>query len=203
MPRSTKANAVRNRQRLFEEARRQFAARGFHATSIGNIAAAVGLTKQSLLHHFGSKENLFSEVLEDLAANMADRVLAIESQDLDPADRLEAFLLDTLLGDTNEQMQIVIRELLENSERASGARQWHLIDYLSSLVSMVQAVPGNRDLTDSEAFARLYFLLGAVSYFKISQPTLQGMLGNEQKDKVQLAFAAELHQFIHNNVIHT
>ena len=194
MPRSTKANADRNRQRLFDEARRQFAQRGFHGTSIASIAGAVGLTKQTLLHHFGSKERLFSEVLQDLARTLAERVAELEARALPPGERLATFLLEMLDQETGDELQLVIRELLENRERAPAVDYWHLKAHLDSLVKMVRADPVHEALTDAEAFALLYHALGAISYFKISQPTLRGMLGDRQYARVKRSFRRYLAQ---------
>ncbi len=188
MPRSTKANADLNRQRLFDEARRQFAQRGFHGTSIASIATEVGLTKQTLLHHFGSKERLFSEVLTALAEHLAERVTALEPRNLPPAERFETFMLEMLESDSGDQMQLIIRELLENQDRAPAADHWHLKEHLESLVAMVRADPAHAALSPAEAFAYLYHALGAVSYFKISQPTLEGMLGERQYAAVRRSF---------------
>lgn len=40
-----------------------FGSRGFHQASLGDIADRVGLTRQAILHHFGTKEQLLVEVL--------------------------------------------------------------------------------------------------------------------------------------------
>ncbi|MEM6709582.1 MAG: CerR family C-terminal domain-containing protein [Pseudomonadota bacterium] len=192
MQRSTKAQADLNRQRLHDEARRQFAARGFHGTSIASIATAVGLTKQSLLHHFGSKERLFSEVLTDLAESFLARIAALEARVADPSKRFEAFLIELLEDDAEEHLQLVMRELLENRERAEAAQRWHLAPYLSALTAMIRATPGRRNVSDADAFALMYLLLGAVSYFKVSQPTLAGMLGARKQASVRRAFRNHL-----------
>lgn len=52
------------RERFIEAATDVFAERGFYGTSIAAIADALPLTKQALLHHFGSKEKLYAEVLK-------------------------------------------------------------------------------------------------------------------------------------------
>lgn len=42
-----------------------FAAKGYHDTTMNEIAESVGLTKPAIYYHFKSKSNLFSELLED------------------------------------------------------------------------------------------------------------------------------------------
>lgn len=193
MPRSTKANADLNKQKLFEEARRQFASRGFDAASIGAIASEVGLTKQTLLYHFGSKEKLFSAVLEDLAATLDQRIEQARVAHKHPAAQLAALMWEILDSDGgDDDFQIVIRELLENHQRAPEAGNWHLKNYLGSLADMVMAIPGNSKLSDAEAFAKLYFVLGAVSYLKISQPTLKGMVGDKKFLAIQQSFKKQV-----------
>src|SRR4051794_29162592 len=52
------------RDRILDAAVEAFAERGYHATSVGEIAAAAGITKPVLYDHFGSKQELFVELME-------------------------------------------------------------------------------------------------------------------------------------------
>jgi len=52
------------RERILAEAFELFARGGYNGTSLTDVAQAAGISKAGLLHHFGSKERLFSAVLE-------------------------------------------------------------------------------------------------------------------------------------------
>ncbi|MBZ5740681.1 TetR/AcrR family transcriptional regulator [Nocardioides mangrovi] len=62
-PRAPRVSAEQRRQEILVAAHEVFGARGLHKASLGEIAERVGITHQGILHHFGSKEQLFVEVL--------------------------------------------------------------------------------------------------------------------------------------------
>lgn len=55
------------RQRIVEASLKLFADQGFRATTVQQIADEVGISKQRLLYHFSSKEELHRAVLETVA----------------------------------------------------------------------------------------------------------------------------------------
>jgi AcrR family transcriptional regulator len=50
------------RSRLSEEAARLFAERGYHGTSVADLAAALGIRKSSVYSHIAGKEDLLAEI---------------------------------------------------------------------------------------------------------------------------------------------
>jgi AcrR family transcriptional regulator len=50
------------REELTRTAARLFAERGYHGTSLADLAEALGIQKASLYHHIASKEDLLWEV---------------------------------------------------------------------------------------------------------------------------------------------
>jgi AcrR family transcriptional regulator len=62
--------AGQRRSQLLAVARERFAAQGFHATSMDDIAEAAGVTKPVLYRHFPSKHALYSELLTDVARRL-------------------------------------------------------------------------------------------------------------------------------------
>ncbi|HEX6236430.1 MAG TPA: TetR/AcrR family transcriptional regulator [Acidimicrobiales bacterium] len=66
--------AVRRRRQLLDVALGLFADRGYHATSMNDIAVEAGVTKPVLYQHFASKRQLFSELLDEVGAGMQEAV---------------------------------------------------------------------------------------------------------------------------------
>src|SRR5882757_5028208 len=56
---------------ILAAARRLFAEEGFEATSIDAIAASAGVAKGAVYHHFQSKEEIFTRVLDGVQAEIA------------------------------------------------------------------------------------------------------------------------------------
>lgn len=64
-------------EEVYTAALRLFMEKGYHATSMQDIAAAVGLYKGSLYHYIGSKEDLLVEVFERAMGSLLIEVEAI------------------------------------------------------------------------------------------------------------------------------
>ncbi len=71
---TTRLPAEQRRQQILDVACGVFADRGFHATSMDDIAAAAGVTKPVLYQHFPSKRALFIELLGDLGHRLLDEL---------------------------------------------------------------------------------------------------------------------------------
>ena len=78
------------RDRLFAAAAREFSARGFAGANVDRIADAARVNKAMLYYHFGSKSNLYGEVLRDMFEAVAARLAATVGPDADPAARVSA-----------------------------------------------------------------------------------------------------------------
>ncbi len=57
------AKSAERRQQIVEQAYRAFATRGYHGSSLREIAAASGISLSTLQHHFATKEELLITVL--------------------------------------------------------------------------------------------------------------------------------------------
>ena len=77
-------------------ATRLFAERGYEGTSMGDLAAEVGIRKASLFHHFESKQALYSDVLHTILADIASAIVNSERVDMTIPARLD-FISDAIV----------------------------------------------------------------------------------------------------------
>lgn len=67
---STRLSAAERREQLLTVALKVFAQRGYHSTSMNDVADAAGVTKPVLYQHFASKRALYTATLEAVGDSM-------------------------------------------------------------------------------------------------------------------------------------
>ena len=82
--------AARRRRQLLDVALEVFATSGFHQTSMEEVAEAAGVTKPVLYQHFGSKRELYLELLEDVGGQMMAAVAKAVASARNPHQQVEA-----------------------------------------------------------------------------------------------------------------
>jgi TetR/AcrR family transcriptional regulator len=102
--------------RIVEVAVRLFAARGYDAVSIQDIADAAAVSKANVFHHFGSKEKLYFSVLNTACGHAAERLDELERHDQPIGTRLARFATEHLedLHEYQAVTRLILRELLND-----------------------------------------------------------------------------------------
>jgi len=79
---------VTREDEILTAAARMFREKGYHATSVKDIADAVGLLKGSLYHYIRSKEELLARLFEGALEGTIRELELIAARDAAPTDRL-------------------------------------------------------------------------------------------------------------------
>ena len=87
---SSRLPAARRRRQLLDVAVDVFAEKGFHGTSMDEVAEAAGVTKPVLYQHFDSKRELYLELLEDVGSHLVAGVTAAVGAAAGPRQQVEA-----------------------------------------------------------------------------------------------------------------
>src|SRR4051812_25514153 len=97
----------RRRRAIAEAATVAFLRNGYRGTSMDEIAAAAGVSKQTVYKHFTDKERLFTEIVVETVAHASDPVHE-EVRRLGDSGNLEADLRDL----ARRQLALVMRPRL-------------------------------------------------------------------------------------------
>lgn len=87
---SSRLPAAHRRSQLLENALQVFARRGFHGTSMDEVAEAAGVTKPVLYQHFRSKRALYLELLEEVGADLREAITKASVSASGPRRQVEA-----------------------------------------------------------------------------------------------------------------
>lgn len=95
----------------------QFCQRGFAQTRLSDIAQAAGVTRGAIYWHFANKEQLFTELWEELCTPLAGQLRAcVQAQEPDPLGRLRDFLRAVLINIVSEPVLHDMFRLLFSSD---------------------------------------------------------------------------------------
>lgn len=83
---------VLKRQAVLQAAVRMFNERGFHATSLDDVAASLGVTKPVIYHYLGNKDQVLFECVRLGLSQIREAAIAARAEDGTGLDRLKAFL---------------------------------------------------------------------------------------------------------------
>src|SRR5262245_15809828 len=78
----------RTKRAVIASATRHFADKGYAGTKLPDLAREAGISAPSLLYHFGSKENLFDEVLRGVWAEVRTNLEPVLAQATSPEEVL-------------------------------------------------------------------------------------------------------------------
>jgi len=108
-------------RRIESAARRLFANRGYAGTSMAEIAAAAGVSKATVFHHYRSKRELYEALVGDALAGFREQLVPLLDAEGDVQASLREFAAAHVkrLSRMQGTMRLIAREMLSGTA-ASG-----------------------------------------------------------------------------------
>ena len=131
------------RQRILDVATELFATHGYQGASVGEIAAAAGITKPVLYDHFASKRALYVELMERTRDELTGRGAVAMSSDAPPEERVRA-AIDAFFSfvEDNPAAARVLLSIPRGEPELVGAAQAVQDEATARLATLLAAEPG-------------------------------------------------------------
>ena len=132
------------RQEILRTAARLFQQRGYDATSMNDVAAALKLSKGGLYHHFQSKDEILFEIMNHAMEITQERVLNPVRGIADPEERLRALIrlhIEVVLSPRDREITVMLHEnhpLPPALRKRINARKKEYVHFLENLMTEVQ-----------------------------------------------------------------
>jgi len=180
--------AVDTKTRLLAVAAELFAARGFHDTKIRDIATRAGVNVAAGNYHYGSKKELYLEVLRgqfaDVRARLARRGAAPSSAALATMSRpalVELLrtrvrgMFEFMVGPPGLEGQLMLREMADPSE----AFPIIMAEFIEPMVAETSAIVARLGPTlDAEQVKRVVAsIAGQVHFYRSVKPAVPRIFG--------------------------
>jgi AcrR family transcriptional regulator len=169
------------RAELLEAAVRVFAAKGFHATRVGDIATEAGVAHGLLYHYFRSKEEVLDTVFRDTWSALVAETRRIEASDAPLHERLRLFAR-IYLGSwlqTPDLVRVLVREVARGA--GAGSRVAEIGELFDSLRRIVEGAQQRGEVrADVDPTVAAWALYGA--HEEILTGWVLGLLPGEEAD---------------------
>ena len=171
MPRET---VVDSRQEILRTAARLFQQRGYDATSMNDVAAALKLSKGGLYHHFQSKDEILFEIMNHAMEITQERVINPVRGIADPEERLRALIrlhIEVVLSPRDREITVMLHEnhpLPPALRKRINSRKKDYIHFLENIMAEVQEKVQKRVKKESSGRvsprAAAFALLGMINW---------------------------------------
>jgi AcrR family transcriptional regulator len=163
---------VDSRQEILRTAARLFQQRGYDATSMNDVAAALKLSKGGLYHHFQSKDEILFEIMDHAMEITQERVLNPVRLIDDPDERLRALIrlhIEVVLSPRDREITVMLHEnhpLPPALRKRINTRKKEYIHFVEGLIAEVQGKRSRTRQTKGVVSPRAaaFALLGMINW---------------------------------------
>src|SRR5215471_13722716 len=141
---------VEPRQEILRTAARLFQERGYDATSMNDVAAALKLSKGGLYHHFQSKDEILFHIMSHAMDITEERVINPARRIESPEERLRTLIrlhIEVVISEEDREITVMLHEnhpLPPTLRRRINTRKKEYIHFVESLIAEVQKQKGTK-----------------------------------------------------------
>ena len=153
-------------EEIYRVIARLFAYRGYHSTSMREIARELGMNQSSLYHYFASKQDILFTLMNDAMDDVLAILQQISSTDLLPEDRLNrvlSFYTQYYAGD-QERLILLINEMNSLNEEYRSILVRKQRRYVQLIKSILEELAAQDKIKQIDPAIATFAFFGMVHY---------------------------------------
>jgi AcrR family transcriptional regulator len=153
-------------EEIYQVIARLFAYRGYHSTSMREIARELGMNQSSLYHYFASKQDILFTLMNDAMDDVLAILEEISSTDLLPEDRLNrvlSFYTQYYAGD-QERLILLINEMNSLNEEYRSILVGKQRQYVQLIKSILEELAAQDKIKQIDPAIATFAFFGMVHY---------------------------------------
>ncbi len=156
------------RQEILRTAARLFQQRGYDATSMNDVAAALKLSKGGLYHHFQSKDEILFHIMSDAMDITEERVINVVRRVDGAQERLRTLIrlhIEVVLSEEDREITVMLHEnhpLPLALRRKINGRKKDYVHFVENVIADAQRQRGSTTTVTPRASA--FALLGMINW---------------------------------------
>ena len=153
-------------EEIYQVIARLFAYRGYHSTSMREIARELGMNQSSLYHYFASKQDILFTLMNDAMDDVLAILEEISSTDLLPEDRLNrvlSFYTQYYAGD-QERLILLINEMNSLNEEYRSILVGKQRQYVQLIKSILEELAAQGKIKQIDPAIATFAFFGMVHY---------------------------------------
>src|SRR5438552_5924487 len=164
----TRETLVDSRQEILRTAARLFQQRGYDATSMNDVAAALKLSKGGLYHHFQSKDEILFHIMNHAMDITEERVIGPARRIADPEERLRMLIrlhIDVVLSVRDREITVMLHEnhpLPPPLRKRINSRKQDYVHFMENLIAEVLRARQFKGIVSPRA--AVFALLGMINW---------------------------------------
>jgi|SRR6056297_825038 len=176
---------------IIKAATDEFAEKGYDGARVDEIAVAANVNKTTMYHHFGSKDNLFTAVLENVYRTIRDRQSDLELRGMDPVTGMRKLVEFTaqIWAEVPQYNRLLDSENLHEAKHVrSSTRIREMYDpLLETMRELVERGQKTGQFREDVDLIDLYISISALSaHYLTRRHTLEAIFGQSLIEEKRL-----------------
>ncbi|TPE54497.1 TetR family transcriptional regulator [Maribrevibacterium harenarium] len=166
--------------RILEAAEIEFGLKGFKGASLQDIATRAELPKPNIVYYFHSKENLYKEVLSNIAESWNDLFDKATSED-DPATVLDSFIRTKLKQSfaSPRSSRIFAQEVIQGAPFIGENLRTEVSTWFQSRVAVLESWMAAGKMRTLDATSLIFMIWATTQHYADFEAQIQALTGRD------------------------